>query len=656
MDELDIYYRAFKQYRKETENQKVTQRQRIEYKKNGIEFDHFEVTKFLCKIDSDWVQEIEKGLVYVEKAVREERQFIRTNGEIVPIEKAKRVSKDSVEHLAKHSNMITHVPEDGNKDLIPDSIYMVERLSDYAVYENRFLYLLLCYLRDFINLRLEKIKILRNTLIEDLEIKKDFKEKNEYNFNLKYYNKIIDNPFPIPDEKNEEILYRIESCQSIILMLLSTDLMIQVSKSPMIKPPIVKTNVLKMNNNFKNALSLYDYITSYNKQGYEAIEVKKKLNPFSEKINDELAEVICLTNHLSYKFGNDLEDYLEKRYIDEEKRRIDEENSRLAAYIERLKKRLAEDKSSIDEYIILLEKRNKMLESDSEELKIVRNEVIVLNKKIDELNNEKKELNRIIAELEDTINKKIKEINDLNEDYLLKIKQLEEKHLDDLAKERYNVGLDYEKKFDDLRLEIEELNEKHQNECNDYYNKINDLNKEIADCNNDRMILINEYEQRIKELNNKYNIEKSSINKDFNNQINLLKSQNEKTNEELLSATASLNALRAQNGSLKPVQELTAKEKFLELEEQYLAFNDFFKKQWKLTKKEIRKELLWTKEEKKKIKKNKKEFKKYEEFKEDLENNDALKENKEELNEDSFDTNKEENVTENESESKENIE
>lgn len=603
MDELDIYYRAFKQYRKETENQKVAQRKRIEYKKNGIEFDHFEVTKYLCKIDSDWVQEIEKGLVYVEKAVREERQFIRTNGEIVPIEKAKRVSKDSVEHLARHSNMITHVPEDETSDLIPDSIYMVERLSDYAVYENRFLYLLLCYLRDFINLRLEKIRALRNTLIEDLEIKKELKEKNEYSFSLKYFNKRIDNPFPIPDERNEEILYRIESCQSIILMLLNTDLMIQVSKSPMIKPPIVKTNVLKMNNNFKNSLALYDYITGYNKDGYEKVEVKKKFNPFSEKINDELVEIICLTDHLGYKFGNDLEGYLEKRYIEEEKRRIDEENSRLASYIERLKKRLAEDKSSIDEYIILLEKRNKMLEADSEELKLIRNEVVILNKKIDELNNEKKELNRIIADLEDKINQKIKEINTLNEDYLLKIKELENKHLDDLAKERYNVGLEYEKKFDDLRLEIEELNDKHQNECNDYENKISDLNNEINELNNQRLNVINEYEQKLKDLSNKYNVEKNEINNNFNGQIKTLKDENQKTNENLLSVTASLNALRAQNGILKPVQELTAKEKFLELEEQYLAFNDFFKKQWKLTKKEIRKELLWTKEEKKKIKK-----------------------------------------------------
>ena len=44
---------------------------------------------------------MEKGLVHIEKAIKEERQFIRSNGEVLPIEKIKHVSKESIEHLAK---------------------------------------------------------------------------------------------------------------------------------------------------------------------------------------------------------------------------------------------------------------------------------------------------------------------------------------------------------------------------------------------------------------------------------------------------------------------------------------------------------------------------------------------------------------------------
>ena len=157
MTQADILYRAFVDYRKQTESDSKCQKLRTASRTACADNDKLEAIRSHCIIEEDWVNEIYKGLPFVEKAIREERQFIRQEGEVVPIEKARRVSKNSVEHLARHSDMITHVPEDGSEDLIPDKIYMVERLSDYAVYENRFLYMLLCYLRDFVSLRYNNI-------------------------------------------------------------------------------------------------------------------------------------------------------------------------------------------------------------------------------------------------------------------------------------------------------------------------------------------------------------------------------------------------------------------------------------------------------------------------------------------------------------------
>ena len=162
MDQLDTLYRAFTGYRKETLECHDLEVERNSISRADADDDKLEVTRTICTIEDDWIEEIEKGLVWVEKAIAEERQFIRTNGEIVPIEKVKRVGKESVEHLAKHSNMITRKPEEG-KTLIPDELYTVERLSDFAVYENRFLYMMLTYLRDFISLRYDKIVELSTT-------------------------------------------------------------------------------------------------------------------------------------------------------------------------------------------------------------------------------------------------------------------------------------------------------------------------------------------------------------------------------------------------------------------------------------------------------------------------------------------------------------
>jgi uncharacterized protein YnzC (UPF0291/DUF896 family) len=174
MNQKDIFYRAFAEYRKQTSDNAKCKKFRGSIRKAGAELDQLESIRSNCIIEEDWVNRIYEGLPFIEKAIREERQFIRQEGEVVPIEKAKRVSKDTVEHLARHSDMITHVPEEGN-DLTPDKLYIVEKLSDFAVYENRFLYMLHCYLRDFIEIRYGKIVELGNTYRANFSMKKEIR-------------------------------------------------------------------------------------------------------------------------------------------------------------------------------------------------------------------------------------------------------------------------------------------------------------------------------------------------------------------------------------------------------------------------------------------------------------------------------------------------
>ena len=120
---LNKLYRAFIDYRKVTGPDSDLKRDRKTYKSLDKEQEFFEAIKINCTIDEDWVEFIESKIEYVTKAVNEERQFIETIGEVVPIEKVKKVSKDSVKHLAKHSNLITKVPENED-DILPEKLYI----------------------------------------------------------------------------------------------------------------------------------------------------------------------------------------------------------------------------------------------------------------------------------------------------------------------------------------------------------------------------------------------------------------------------------------------------------------------------------------------------------------------------------------------------
>ena len=123
MTQLDILYRALVDYRKNTRENKDCKTQRTAIVLANNESDVIEITRKTCKIETDWLEAIEYGISFIEKAINEERQFIRSNGEIVPIEKVKRVSKDSVEHLARHSNLLTKEPKQGD-DIIPERVFI----------------------------------------------------------------------------------------------------------------------------------------------------------------------------------------------------------------------------------------------------------------------------------------------------------------------------------------------------------------------------------------------------------------------------------------------------------------------------------------------------------------------------------------------------
>ena len=105
MNHLDVYYRALRDYHNMISENRECAAFRKAIAQANTENDEIVITKHICTVDEEWINVIEEGLVFVEKAIREERQFIYSNGEVVPIEKIKSVSKDSVQHLAKHSSI-----------------------------------------------------------------------------------------------------------------------------------------------------------------------------------------------------------------------------------------------------------------------------------------------------------------------------------------------------------------------------------------------------------------------------------------------------------------------------------------------------------------------------------------------------------------------
>ena len=404
MNYLDIYYRALIDYRRNTGDFRECMNQRDAVAKANAQGDSITVTKNVCTVDTDWVEAIEQGLVHVEKAIREERQFIRSNGEVIDIEKVKNVSKDSAEHLARHSNLITRYEE--GKDVVPDRLYTVERLSDFAVYENRFLYMLLCYLRDFITLRYNKILELEHTYNGALEMNKTVvMTKRSISFEIKMQEERKDDIYLKKQSESKDIIISIGNQLKLVLAFLATPLMQEVSKTPMLKPPITKTNVLRMNHNFRGALALYEFISAYDKPGYTVEERVSTQNPFRLDVADEVSELVMLASFLTYEHGLSLKDELQKEYELEQARRLDEEKDKLLDQLRAMRHRIRESGGNAEEYMLMLERTNRLLQGDRDALALSKLEIAQLNESVDSLNREKERLNEEITALKESMEK-----------------------------------------------------------------------------------------------------------------------------------------------------------------------------------------------------------------------------------------------------------
>lgn len=454
-NQLSIYHRAFKRLLQELQAAKadrklqeamlVNQQEHRAYlaklKKAGSDpklreaimagyqgKEHLDAKRFTCTVETDWIETIEAALPYLEKAVMENRQFILQNGNTVLIEQAKRISKTSVEHLAHHSEMITHEPEP-EKDLIPDKIYVVENTDNYAVYENRFLYMLLCHLQDFVDTRYSGIVKAWSSFSSDLAMDKTVRfGKRTLKYSIHLQENAENDESTSYDSKTSAILERIRRIQQQVTSLLNMPLMKEVSHAPMLKPPITRTNVLRMDTNFREAVALYDFLVEYHKDGYLVQEHHQTMEPFTPEALEDFAEILASLSYLTYRYGGNLQQEMEQDYLAEERILKELHDREAIAHLAQLKKDLAATGKTMDQYLIALEQRNVVLEKERVAQRVLENQLQERDQEIREQQKTCRKLEISVEDLENEIKQQASAMQRQQAQLTQEMEQMKEAH------------------------------------------------------------------------------------------------------------------------------------------------------------------------------------------------------------------------------------
>ena len=568
MNRLDVYYRALRAYREVTAVRECEAFRRA-VSQTDTENDRLTVSRNICIVDEDWIEAVEKGLVFVENAIREDRQFIDANGEVVPIERLRRVSGESVRHLARHSNLITR--EISGDTLIPDKLYNAEKIGDFAVYENRFLYMLLCYLRDFISLRYEKLTALAGEYDGVLKLRKSVvlqDRRIEYTVDL--HEKRKDDAYLLTSGPSKDALERIGLLLRSVLALLATPLMELVSKAPHLKPPITKTNVLKMDNDFRGAVALYDYISAYDRPGYTVEKQCADLAPFSEELADELSEAAGLFSFLTYAYGLGLDGELRTRYRADEQRGEETKLRQRTERLDLLKRRLEKREESPEEYIMALENQVRTLQNESRRLQSMRERVDRMEEAQARLQTELSALKTENRQLQE----KLSEADHRRECEKAELRLAYEEEAS-LARSRYREEKDA--LLAQWESGIREREAGHAEEMQAaerrYEDRLDELEEEVRGA-----------------VRNAETVERKL--RESESLLAEVREERDRLTQRNLVSEARIKALQAENGVKPDADAFTEKEEFEQLERELEAFVRFYDERWGIAKKAIRKKLL----------------------------------------------------------------
>lgn len=418
---MDRYYRAVKRFREELSGETENKKLRTLLKKTDRATEHLDSVYYDVHIDPEWVSTIERAVPHLEAAIREDRQFIKSEGNIAPIERVRKVSRASVEHLARHSEMITHMPDDG-EDLMPDRLKVYENESNFAVYENRVLYMVLCYTRDFVDYRFR----LLSKLWDESGTEMSFSKKLRYaGRDLAFEMRLVDKTPGISEEAaaEAELLARIEALSGSLSVLLSMPLMREAALAPMATPPITRTNVLRMDVHFREVVALYDYLSSYTGDGYTFEEYRTAKSPFSDALEEDVDELILYSMYLSACHSRELTEELEKHYQEDERLREEEERKLRAKKVEELRAH-ASDAKSLVEYTLALQERVKELSGRIEELNTSLSEADVRLQSVYETEERERALIDELGRTKEAMHAEVKKASHLANEERLKSQEL----------------------------------------------------------------------------------------------------------------------------------------------------------------------------------------------------------------------------------------
>ncbi len=242
--------------------------------------------------DDSWIKEVEDILPVIDKLTRNPGESLKKIQEVVPVERAKKIDADTVRHLAANTQLIKSTDEAGN--VMPKKVLTSYSDSDLGTYENRFLMTLVDKLFTFIEIRYNLILDKAKTeYVNYLKLESTIDTDDaiiDYDITFKIHQKTAEDEV---GKKNMEMLKKMTYIRQLITNYKMSRFMKDMSNFVPIRPPIMKTNVILKNYDFRACYDMWVLLDEIDQVGYD-VDVYERDVKFDEKYFDDLKNAMLV--------------------------------------------------------------------------------------------------------------------------------------------------------------------------------------------------------------------------------------------------------------------------------------------------------------------------------------------------------------------------
>ncbi len=255
--------------------------------------------------DDSFMDAVEAILPVIEKLTRNPGEMLKKFSEIVPVERAKKIDADTVRHLAANTQLIRSADEQGN--VTPSKVLTSFAEADLGTYENRFLMTLINKIYTFIQFRYDLIvekskteyvnylKVNSKVDLEDAVI--------DFDINFQIHQKSSTDEI---GKRNQTILKRITDIKDLITRYKMSKFMKAMESYQPVKPPIMKTNMILKNYDYRACYEMWVILDEIDRVGYD-VDVFERDVDFEDKYINEIENVMMML--YSTVANNQVEDF-----------------------------------------------------------------------------------------------------------------------------------------------------------------------------------------------------------------------------------------------------------------------------------------------------------------------------------------------------------